>query len=65
MVPSAGHTDLELRAPGSAIQADILAMPTVEPGYEPIREPEMHAVLREVLWSEQRNRWGASLKKAA
>jgi hypothetical protein len=40
-------------------------MPTVEPGYEPIREPEMHAVLREVLWSEQRNRWGASLKKAA
>ncbi len=44
---------------------DILAMPPIEPRQEPIREPEMRTVLREVLWSEQRNRWGALLKKAS
>ncbi len=39
------------------IQEQILAMVPVEPGHEPIREPEMRAVLREVLWTEQRKRW--------
>jgi hypothetical protein len=39
------------------IQAEILALPPIEPGGEPIREPEMGAVIREVLWSEQRKRW--------
>lgn len=41
------------------IQAEILAMPPVTPGREPIHEPEMRAVLREVLWTEQRKRWRA------
>jgi hypothetical protein len=41
------------------IQAEILAMPAIRPGREPIREPEMRAVLREVLWPEQRKRWRA------
>jgi hypothetical protein len=41
------------------IQAEILALPPIEPGGEPIREPEMRAVIREVLWTEQRRRWGA------
>lgn len=41
------------------IQKEILAMPPIEPRHEPIREPEMRAVLREVLWSEQRKRWRA------
>ncbi len=36
------------------IQREILALLPVEPGHEPIREPEMRAVLREVLWAEQR-----------
>jgi hypothetical protein len=47
------------------IQAEILAMSPIEPGHEPIREPEMRAVLREVLWSEQRKRWRALLNQAA
>lgn len=41
------------------IQKEILAMPAIEPRHEPIREPAMRAVLREVLWSEQRKRWRA------
>jgi hypothetical protein len=44
------------------IQAEVLAMPPIEPGREPIREPEMRAVLREVLWSEQRKRWRALVR---
>lgn len=47
------------------IQAEVLAMPPVEPGHEPIREPAMRAVLREVLWTEQRKRWRALLNQAA
>jgi hypothetical protein len=39
------------------IQREILSMPPIEPGNEPIREPKMRAVLREVLWTEQRRRW--------
>jgi hypothetical protein len=44
-------------------RAEILAMPPVEPGHEPIREPEMRAVLREVLWAEQRKRWRALVRR--
>jgi hypothetical protein len=47
------------------IQAEILAMPPVAPGREPIREPEMRAVLREVLWTEQRKRWRALVRPCA
>jgi hypothetical protein len=46
------------------IQTEILAMPPVEPGHEPIREPEMRTVLREVLWTEQRKRWRLLLRTA-
>jgi hypothetical protein len=46
------------------IQAEILGMPPVVPGREPIREPEMRAVLREVLWTEQRKRWRTLLGDA-
>lgn len=44
------------------IQREVLALPPVEPGGEPIREPEMRAVLREVLWTEQRKRWRALMR---
>jgi hypothetical protein len=44
------------------IQAEILAMPPIEPGREPIREPAMRAVLREVLWPDQRKRWRALVR---
>lgn len=44
------------------LQKEILAMPPIEPRQEPISEPEMRAVLREVLWSEQRKRWAALIK---
>jgi len=44
------------------IQAEILAMPPIEPGRERMREPEMRAVVREVLWSEQRKRWRALIR---
>jgi hypothetical protein len=47
------------------IQAEILAMPAIEPGHEPIREPAMRAVLREVLWIEQRKRWRALVQSGA
>lgn len=44
------------------LQAEILALPPVAPGHEPVREPEMRAVLREVLWPEQRERWRELVK---
>jgi hypothetical protein len=39
------------------IQAEILAMRPIEPGHEPIWEPAMRAVLREIFWENQRKRW--------
>ncbi len=43
------------------IQEEILALPLVEPGNDPVPEPKMREVLREALWIDQRKRWQALL----
>ncbi len=39
------------------IQEEILALPPVEPGNDPVPEPKMREVLREAVWTEQLKRW--------